>query len=75
VPARTDVPVMGLMSDKNWVVANAVEAIAGHPPQRSPARCSGQLGANYTQRPGFGKVRPAGCSHSAATGLPTGERR
>jgi len=56
---------MGLMSDKNWIVANAVEAIAGKPPARmrestsvTAAAAGGKLLdlANYTQRPGFGKV-------------------
>ena len=59
VPARSEVPVMGLMSDKNWVVANAVEAIASRPVQRvsgTAARPGKQPEINYTQRPGFGKV-------------------
>ncbi|KAI8463660.1 MAG: flagellar associated protein [Monoraphidium minutum] len=62
VPARGDAPVMGLMSDKDWVVANAVEAIAARPPQHgvgggSAGRSVGKLAdVDYTQRPGFGKV-------------------
>lgn len=59
VPPRADVPVMGLMSDKNWVVANAVEAITGRPTQRvsgTAARPGRQPEINYTQWPGFGKV-------------------
>jgi hypothetical protein len=67
VPARGDAPVMGLMSDKNWVVANAVEAITSKPPARTQggvaaetAKRSGKQPemANYTQRSGFGKVGP-----------------
>jgi hypothetical protein len=58
VPLRSEVPVMGLMSDKDWVVANAVEAIASRPCQKGASVKGGkQLEINYTQRPGFGKVR------------------
>ena len=58
VPARDDVPLMGLMSDKDWIVTNAVEAIAGKPqPAKASGAGSGKLqDINYTQRPGFGKV-------------------
>ncbi|GBG00237.1 enkurin [Raphidocelis subcapitata] len=65
VPARSDAPVMGLMSDKDWVVANAVDTITGKPPARTQggvaaetAKRSGKQPemANYTQRPGFGMV-------------------
>lgn len=61
VPLRTEVPTMGLMSDKDWVVANAVDAIASKPPARTKGATAASLGGkqtdmNYTQRPGFGKV-------------------
>jgi hypothetical protein len=53
VPPRDAPPVMGLMSDKDWVAANAVDAIASRPPARAPR--PGEV--DYTRRPGYGKVR------------------
>ncbi len=54
----------GLVSDRDWVAANAVGAIASRPPARTQggaaaaaARGGKMQDMNYTQRPGFGKVR------------------
>ena len=50
VPGRTDKPIMGLVSAKNFVTANAVENILAQP-KRAP-----QEPALATQRADFGKV-------------------
>ena len=51
VPAKDDVPVMGLVSNKNFIATNALETILSSPKKVPRDEML------YTQRPGFGKVR------------------
>jgi len=52
VVKRTEKPVMGLTTDRNFVQANALEAVHTQPPRRP------QTEELPTQRPTFGKVPP-----------------
>jgi hypothetical protein len=52
VVRRTEKPVMGLTTEKNFVAANALEAMHTMPPRRP------QTEELATQRPTFGKVPP-----------------
>ncbi|KAL0210632.1 hypothetical protein RCL1_005068 [Eukaryota sp. TZLM3-RCL] len=50
IPSRTDVPKMGLVSNKNFITSNAIEAILQRPPptNNDPLR--------FTKKPDYGKV-------------------
>ncbi|CAG9463639.1 unnamed protein product [Pedinophyceae sp. YPF-701] len=50
VPSRKDKPIMSLVSQKNYVTANAVEVILAQPKKHG----TGDL--NWTTKPDFGKV-------------------
>ena len=50
VPRRTEKPVMGLQSSKNFVTANAIETILSEP------RKMGGVPVQYAKRQGYGKV-------------------
>ncbi|KAK9829958.1 hypothetical protein WJX72_008869 [[Myrmecia] bisecta] len=50
VPKRSERPVMGLMSNKNFITCNAVETILAEPKGRKSQEFL------YTQKPDFGKV-------------------
>lgn len=52
IPKREEKPIMGLKTDKNFVVANAVEAILTAP-KRSPASAD-----RAVDRPNFGQLPP-----------------
>eukprot|EP01029_Cantina_marsupialis_P009318 TRINITY_DN2178_c0_g1_i2.p1 TRINITY_DN2178_c0_g1~~TRINITY_DN2178_c0_g1_i2.p1 ORF type:complete len:246 (+),score=57.29 TRINITY_DN2178_c0_g1_i2:61-798(+) len=50
VPKKTDRPILGLQTTKNYVVSNAVENILAVPPSNN------QNGMKYTQKADYGKV-------------------
>ena len=60
VPMRTEKPVMGLVSDKNFVTANAVEVILSKPKEgkgkSSTTSRTGEDSMRYTQKSDYGKV-------------------
>lgn len=60
VPLRTEKPVMGLVSDKNFVTANAVEVILSKPKEgkgkSSATSRTGEDSMRYTQKSDYGKV-------------------
>lgn len=49
IPKVVDKPVMGLKSDKNFIVSNIVDNVTNPPKKLGEA-------VNYTQKPNFGKV-------------------
>ena len=49
VPDRKEKPVMGLVSDKDYVVTNALKAILSKPPKAAPPK-------RWTERKGYGKM-------------------
>lgn len=50
IPARDEKPIMGLVSDKNFIVANAVENILAAP------RLPENKNKDYLKKKNFGKV-------------------
>ena len=58
VPDRKEKPVMGLVSDKDYVCTNAVKAILSKPPKAAPPK-------RWTQRKGYGET-PSFCIAAAA---------
>ena len=59
VPSRTEKPVMGLVSDKNFVTANAVEVILSKPKDgkvKSTTSRAGEDSMRYTQKSDYGRV-------------------
>ena len=63
VPMRTEKPIMGLVSDKNFVTANAVEVILSKPKQSNNATSnnnsttvSNSESMRYTNKSDYGKV-------------------
>lgn len=50
---RTEKPIMGLVSDKNFVTANAVEVILSKPKQNS---ANSEESMKYTKKSDYGKV-------------------
>ena len=54
VPARKEKPIMGLVSDKNFVTANAVEVILSKPKQNKNSESEESM--KYTKKSDYGKV-------------------
>jgi hypothetical protein len=50
IPSKDDKPIMGLVSDKNFIVANAVENILAAP------RLPENKNKDYLKKKNFGKV-------------------
>lgn len=62
VPKRTEKPIMNLVTDKNFITANAIETILAKPKTR---KAEGPDEFLYTQKATFGKV-PAYLSRNKA---------